>query len=164
MRVRRFALGGGPDSIKILQLLDYFKKQYARSPIAREFAVSVLLANQVANNDIPRQVELLTNTVKEQLTYVADPEGSEYVISPLRLIQSIREHGAAYGDCDDHALLLNTLLSSVGIRTRFLGVKIHGADRFNHVISSALVRGQWQDIDACAKRSSQPEYPERLAI
>lgn len=164
MRVRRFALGGAPDSVRILQLLDYFKKQYARSPIVREFAVGKLQENQVTNNDIRGQVRVLTQVVKDSLIYVRDPDGTEYVISPIRLVKGIQDKGKAYGDCDDHALFLNTLLSSVGIPTRFLGVKLHGANRYNHVISSALVVDEWQDIDPCAKSSTQPKYTERLVL
>lgn len=163
MRVRRFALSG-PDSLSILRLLDHFKKGYSRSPVVREHAVRVLQENCVVNNDLPNQVYAMTRHVKEKMTYVRDPAGSEYVVSPLLLIRDIRERGTAYGDCDDHALLLNTLLTSLGVQTRFLGVKLGGGAKYNHVICSALIGSEWVDIDPCAKRSPQQRYVERLAI
>lgn len=163
MRVRRFALSG-PDSLAIIRLLDYFKRGYARSPVVREHAVSLLSQNCVGNNDKKGQVAVLAQHVKDKLTYVSDPAGSEYVVSPLRLIAQIKETGSAYGDCDDHALLLNSLLSSVGIQTRFLGVKLNGSTKYNHVICSAMTGTEWQDIDACAKRSATQHYQERLVI
>lgn len=163
MRVRRFALSG-PDSVAILRLLDRFKKGYARSPIAREHAVSILQAACVPNNNIEAQVFFITKHVREKMTYVRDPNGAEYIVSPLRLIASIKNSGSAYGDCDDHALLLNTLLTSIGVETRFLGVKIGGSDVYNHVVCSANVRGEWKDIDPCAKKGDEPQYQERLVI
>lgn len=162
-RVRRFALSG-PDSVSILRLLDYFKKQYARSPVVREHTVQVLQDRCVANNDIPTQVSIIAQHVREKMMYVRDPAGSEYVISPLRLIKDIQGKGTAYGDCDDHALLLNTMLGSIGVESRFLGVKIGNSSKYNHVICSALIGTEWRDIDPCAKQSVEPRYVERLTI
>lgn len=162
MKVRRFALSG-PDSLAILRLLDYFKRNYARAPVVRETAVSLLSEACVANNDVRAQVATLTEFVKSKLTYVRDPSGTEYVISPVRLLGQIKEQGTAFGDCDDHALLLNTLMASVGIQCRFLGVKINSV-KYNHVICSAMVGAEWIDIDPCAKRNPQMEYKERLVI
>lgn len=166
LRVRRFVLNEHqPDAISILQHLDFFKRQYARSPFVREATVRLL--HGLWNNDQEGQLHRIVRYVKKHLIYVRDPSATEYVQSPVRLLKRILSQGRAHGDCDDHALLLNAMLESVGIKTRFLGVKLQapGApDRYNHVISSAHVGGQWRDIDACAKDSPQRVYPERLAV
>lgn len=162
-KVRRFALSNTrPDSETILELLDYFRRCYMTSPFVRQATISVL--GELANNDIVSQVQAVVAWVKERLIYVRDPEGAELVHSPNRLLDTIQRRRYAYGDCDDHALLMNSMLGSIGIPTRFVGVKTKGSKKYNHVISSVNVKGEWIDIDPCSKHSVQPEYTEKLII
>lgn len=163
LRVRRFALSNSkPDSVTILEHLDYFKRVYMRDPYVRY--VTVGLFPCMANNDISEQVTIIVDFVKSRLTYVRDPEGAELVQSPVRLIKEIMSIGRAFGDCDDHALLLNTMLGSVGISSRFVGVKTKNSPKYNHVISSVRLKDRWIDIDPCSKFSIQPFYEEKLVI
>lgn len=163
LRVRRFALSDSkPDSVTILEHLDYFKRVYMRDPYVRY--VSVGLMPCLANNAIEDQVSIIVGFVKDRLIYMRDPEGAELVHSPVRLLTQIMGRGRAFGDCDDHALLMNSMLGSLGIQTRFVGVKTKNSPKYNHVICAVKVGADWTDIDPCSKQSIQPFYEEKLVI
>ena len=163
LRVRRFALSGTkPDSITILEHLDYFKRIYMRDPYVRYVAVGLMPC--LANNAIADQVQTIVTFVKDRLIYMRDPEGAELVHSPTRLLKQIMTKGRAFGDCDDHALMLNSMLGSLGIATRFVGVKTGNSAKYNHVISGVKIKSEWVDIDPCSKESIQPFYEEKLVI
>lgn len=57
------------------------------------------------------------------LTYVYDPmtsEAEDYFVHPYLLIKDYTERGFAAGDCDDFAVLVASMLLSVGLTPRFL--------------------------------------------
>lgn len=161
IRVYRFTLN--PDTVQtdILKMLEQIKDQYAKSPFVREFLFNIL--GPLDNNDKDAQIKILSDYVKDTMTYARDPLGVEYVTSPVQHIKRIMVHGYTLGDCDDHALLLNTFLSAMGMKTRFVGVKLNSTLRFNHVIS-CVKNPDWVDIDACAKNSPQRVYDEQLTV
>lgn len=161
IKVYRFPLKKETVQTDILQLLEEIKDQYARSPYVREFLFTIL--GRLDNNDKESQIEILTDFVKDNMVYMRDPLGVEYVTSPVQHIRRYMEHGYTTGDCDDHALLLNTFLSAMGMKTRFVGVKLNSATRFNHVIS-CVKNPDWIDIDACAKQLPQRKYDEQLTV
>jgi transglutaminase-like putative cysteine protease len=96
------------------------------------------------------------------MRYLMDPEGGEYFIDPLALIQQIQGVGYAYGDCDDHVGLLNAMARSVGFETRAVGVHLNDPVLWDHVISQVNVMGNWLDIDPCVKTNETPKYREKL--
>jgi len=150
-----------PDAYSIISILQGLSEQFARDATVREFTVNDVLCSR-RNNDIETHVQAITDFVMEYLIYTRDPAGSEYVISPINLIGQLKAGQSPAGDCDDHVLLLNSMLGSVGVPTKVVGVKLNGSDLFNHVISSVLVGNQWRDIDPCAKEVEQPIYDDKL--
>jgi len=137
-------------------------RTYAITPAIREFAISLLKG--LRNNDQLGQANRLIDFVRKNLTYVRDPVGSEYIISPVRLLQQYQTNSYMAGDCDDHVLLLNALLGAVGISTKAVGVKFGNTDKFNHVVSGIQLRGQLYLVDPCAKMLPQPGYKETLMV
>jgi len=118
----------------------------------------------LSNNDILGQVNRAVSFVRQNVTYIRDPVDSEYVISPVRMLDSFTATGYMAGDCDDHVMLLNTMLGSVGIQTKFVGVKFGNASEYNHVISGIFVGGQMYLVDPCAKGSTQPTYSDIITV
>lgn len=118
------------------------------------------------DNDQAGQVRAVLAAVQSHLVYVRDPINAEYVISPVRLIETINQRGVAQGDCDDHVMLFNSALGSLGFVTKFVGVKFPPgkATDFNHVISGVGYQGRLYLIDPCAKDGEQPDYQETLII
>jgi len=143
-----------PDANQIITALSNFAEQYGANPIMRQFVESIMPRN-MGNNDLPAQYNAVASFVLNNLTYMADPNGVEYVISPLILIGKILENGTAYGDCDDHVLLFNSMLNSIGFETHVVAVKadVLQPDLFTHVLSLVKLAGQNYFFDACNKEN-----------
>ena len=148
------------DASQIVGTLNQLAEQFGTMPEVREFTVSVL--GLVANNDISQQVYVIADFVRSKMIYVLDPAGTEYIISPCRLIEQIQTQGYSHGDCDDHVLLLNSMLRSIGLNAVAVAVKLYQADYHDHVISSVDINGVWRDIDPCAKNGYQPTYTQQV--
>lgn len=91
--------------------------------------------------------------VRDRIEYVNDP-GSEFVKEPLYTL----EVGA--GDCDDHAVLLASLLRSIGFETRFVFITNHVY--IQALIPEALKRYQssgWVNLDSTCSNCEFGELP-----
>lgn len=152
---------GEPDAPQILAYLQQLSVHFGRSPYVREAARRILPV-LFRQNDQPAIAQALVNFVRNNIVYVHDPEGGEFVVSPIVMLQDIFSGTSPIGDCDDHVLLLNSMARSLGIETHVVGVKLYAKDRWDHVISSLLIGGRWIDVDPCAKGGWQPDYRERL--
>lgn len=142
---------------ELVRIRDY----YSQFPFVRRCAIE--FGAPETNNDLDGLFKNLVAFVKNKVRYVPDPVGFEWVTAPDVLLADILQKGIAYGDCDCHCLLLNTLLASVGFQTRFIAVKLPPATgQFDHVICGVLVNSRWTDVDTCAKSTPQPQYVERL--
>ena len=130
--------------------------------MVREVAVEQLVG--LSDNDIPNQIARLLSFVRERMVYVADPVNAEYIISPIRLLQQIHDRGYSNGDCDDHVMLFNTMLGSIGITTKFVGVKLGGASDYNHVISGVMIGDKMTLLDPCSKSGVDREYTDILTV
>jgi transglutaminase-like putative cysteine protease len=61
-------------------------------------------------------VYLIQNWVRDNIAYVYDPPDVEWIQTPPQTLK------IGTGDCDDKAILVNAMLSSVGFQTQFLAV------------------------------------------
>jgi len=157
------ALGGSdPDAYQILQILDSLGQQFARMPIIRESAVRIV--GRASDNDTSEQLRTILEFIRNNVKYVRDPSGSEYVISPLRMLQQIASGGYSQGDCDDHVLLFNSLVGSLGFAVRPVGVHLYSQSVFDHVISQVMYNSRWIDVDPCQKSGETPTYASKLVI
>lgn len=152
---------GRADAPVILAYLRQFADYYGRSPFIREFA-RIILPAFTADNDQFVIVQALASWVRDHVTYLQDPAGAEYFIDPIALITQWQQNGKAYGDCDDHVLLLNSLLNSTGFETRVVGVHLNDRVLWDHVISSVRIGGKWVDIDPCLKTNEARNYTQKL--
>jgi len=97
--------------------------------VVKEFARSVLGSVNLTNQELPRNIfnaMVIYNSVRTYgIKYVSDPwkvAGNEIldnVYFPRELLYY------KTGDCDDHAILLASLLESIGIRTAFILTSDH---------------------------------------
>lgn len=148
---------------KILNELAKIRDYYAQFPFVRRTAIH--FGEPRGDNDLESLFSNLVDFVKQRMTYLPDPYGFEFVTAPDILLSEIIQRGTAYGDCDDHVLLLNTVLASVGFRTGFAAVKMSpSSEMFDHVISQVLYNDTWTDVDPCAKHVDQPIYEEKLIV
>lgn len=149
-----------PDSHTIIATLQFVVDQFGRDPRIRQKALTLI--SSLANNDVLRNAYTLLRWVASRMTYLADPDGGEFVQTPIVLLRQIEAKGNAYGDCDDHVVLLGALLVSIGIPAEVVGVKIFGSPYYNHVVVQFPCNGRMVTMDPCAKNAPPPEYRERL--
>lgn len=99
----------------------------------REFTLGVLRQYGIGSHDYINEARAIGDYVKNNVVYRRDPEGVEQLLDPLLMIQDIQQNRAA-GDCDDMALLIATMLLSVGCQPYFRTVRYNGTwGPYNHI-------------------------------
>ena len=149
-----------PDAFTIIASIQFVIDQFGRDPRIR--AATLPLLSSRVNNDIRNNASTVAAFVMRKMVYLADPDGGEFIQTPLVLLNTIGLKGFAYGDCDDHVVLLGAMLVSIGIPARAVAVKLHGSEFYNHVVIDYLYQGQSILIDPCAKNVPTPAYRDRL--
>ena len=149
-----------PDAFTIIASIQFVIDQFGRDPRIR--AATLPLLSSRINNDIRNNATTVAAFVMRKMVYLADPDGGEFIQTPLVLLNTIGLKGFAYGDCDDHVVLLGAMLVSIGIPARAVAVKLHGSEFYNHVVIDYLYQGQSILIDPCAKNVPTPAYRDRL--
>jgi len=96
------------------------------------------------------------------LTYVYDPmvqESEDYFVHPYLLIKDYTERGFAAGDCDDFAVLVASMLLSVGLTPRFLlwAQNSDAPDAYTH-ITTALYTPDYKYPDLKNLYAGWPYY------
>ncbi|MEI7479786.1 MAG: transglutaminase domain-containing protein [Actinomycetes bacterium] len=152
--------GDRPDAESIVQHLQSLVEIFGRHPDVRAAALRIITSTK--DNDQPHHAAMLLGWVRSRMVYLADPDGAEWFISPLVTLATLAAGRPAYGDCDDHVLMLGSLLQSIGIPVVVQGVKLNGPN-YDHVMLAALINGRWTDMDPCAKGGmATPFYGDRL--
>ena len=93
---------------KIKNAMDY------TNPITRDFALTLIPNTHDGNYNIA-QICDLWEAVDKKWTYVNDPKGSDYYSPASRTIQL-----GLKGDCDDFAIIVGSLVQSIGGSTRIV--------------------------------------------
>lgn len=78
--------------------------------------------------------------VRDEIRYVLDPEGVEMLHDPVTVLRI----GA--GDCDDKAILLASLLLSIGHTPRFIALAFQ-PELFEHVWVQDRINNRWIDLE-----------------
>jgi transglutaminase-like putative cysteine protease len=149
-----------PDAHTIIAAIQFVIEQFGRDPRVRQ-ATLQLLGSRI-NNDLDAHARTVARWVMSRMVYLPDPDGGEFIQTPLVLLQTIAEKGVAYGDCDDHVVLLGAMLNSIGIPARAVAVKLGGTEWFDHVVIEYPANGRTVTMDPCAKFGAAPRYLERL--
>jgi transglutaminase-like putative cysteine protease len=119
------------------------------SPQIRSTAVSLAMQQKT---DIDK-IRNVFNFVKSRMRYIRDNAFMETVASSDFHLKSFVQSGYAAGDCDDHVVLLGSLLTSIGYPVRIVTVRVRpGYGAFDHVYLEVLIRGTWIPLDATNKR------------
>lgn len=102
--------------------------------------------------DFEGEAERLHAFVRDQIRYVRDTDGVELLHDPVTLLET----GA--GDCDDKAILLASLLGSIGHQTRFVAVAFE-PDIYSHVWVQDYLGGAWVDLEPTEPLPSGESVP-----
>jgi len=125
----RSGSGGVTDT---LRLMAQVAKQYKVDPVVRQTAARVI--SSAPEKDDLAEAAALQNWVRANIRYTGDVLDTETLQTPDYTLQE------AYGDCDDQAMLLATMLMAVGIPAAYCAVGVDG-EPFSHVLTFACLRG-----------------------
>jgi transglutaminase-like putative cysteine protease len=103
--------------------------------IVRNLAVSIVSPNSES------PVISLHMYVYEGVKYVDDPKGEEYIATPCETILT------GGGDCEDHAILLASMLESVGIDAKIIWLK--GEHTFVGIQIGEEINTEIEKIQGC---------------
>lgn len=83
----------------------------------------------------------IRNFVRRNIRFTRDIRDVETLTNPVRLLE-IRQ-----GDCDDHAMLVASLLESIGHPTRFTAIGVSPFGGFSHVYAETKIGEKWYPVE-----------------
>lgn len=107
-----------------------------RYPV-RDLALKIVRRN--GNKDYIGEVKSIHAWVKKNIRYVKDIRGIETVQTPEKTIE------IGQGDCDDHSVLVATLLETIGHMTRFKAIGF-APNIFQHVYAETMLGPQTKNM------------------
>ena len=125
----RSGSGGVTDTLKLMAQV---AKQYKVDPVIRQTAARAIQA--APEKDDLAEAAALQDWVRTNIRYTGDVLDVETLQTPDYTLQE------GYGDCDDQATLLATMLLAVGIPAAYCAVGVDG-EPFSHVMAFAGLRG-----------------------
>ena len=123
-------VGGADDRIHYIKKMI---RKYRYDPHVREIAATVLTRKngsggwKVPEKDWSAEVKAMFNFVRKNVRYTRDTVGRDMYASPNRSL------AANSGDCDCYAILLGSLLQSVGYPIVLRIIQTHGNKTWNHI-------------------------------
>lgn len=117
----------------------------------------------------PAAIRALFNWVKHNIGYCPDPVDLEMIQTPPRTLST------GYGDCDDQAILLATMLATIGLATRFKAVGgvgeewsgnegDTGGESYSHVYSQVRLGDRWMALDTIVASSYPGWEPPDITV
>lgn len=123
------ALPSGVAGVKqTLKLMSALVKGGKKSGVVRAKALE--LTQHLRQKDRLGEIQALWFFVKNNIRYVRDINGVETVHTPEQVLRQ------ESGDCDDKALLLASLLESIGHPSAFIAIGTQQPGKFSHVMAA----------------------------
>jgi hypothetical protein len=113
--------------------------------INRDYKDTIItkLAKTLQRQNNEETVKAVYDWVVRNVPYKNDPEGVERLTAPIHFVQ----RNQVGGDCDDMVMMICSLLSALGIKTR-IKVLAWRRKEFTHVTCEAKINGNWVELDA----------------
>ncbi|MHB8071871.1 MAG: transglutaminase-like domain-containing protein [Candidatus Cryosericum sp.] len=129
----------GPAGIVVtLDMMSKIVRQYKTSLTVRNLATSI--TQQLPGKDYRGEIEAVQRWVKNNIRYVRDVSDVETLQTPEALLQS------RSGDCDDQAMMVATLLESIGHPTGFVAVGF-SPNEYDHVYAITRLGTAWLSVE-----------------
>ena len=134
IRTIRSGRGGTSDTLNIMRRL---VKAGRKNPLIRQTALDVV--RPVDERNWKGEIIALQEFVKKRVRYTRDPVDVECVQEPWVTLQQ------GQGDCDDSAILLASLLETVGHPTKLRAISMNPLrkNQFCHVLVMTRVGDAW---------------------
>ncbi len=121
-----------------LRLMSRVVKRSKKHPIIRELATRIV--RNVPGKNYPAELQAIQTWVKNNIRYTQDVRGVETLQYPAVTLQM------GQGDCDDHAILVASLLEAIGKPTRFIAIGFQ-PNQCAHVLTEARVGTNWLTVE-----------------
>ena len=143
MEVPHMTLMAVPDgqagTVATLKMMVDLARQFRRDPYIRTLTAG-LVRNLEAKN-YTAEVDTVFNWVRDNVRYTLDINNVETIQWPTKTIE------LGYGDCDDMATLLASMLESIGHPARFAALAFEPGPAFDHVLVQTQVGNRWIPLD-----------------
>jgi transglutaminase-like putative cysteine protease len=139
LNARLSGIPSGRDGVKAtLNHMADFARASLKAPdqTIRRCAAQIFRNSAVPPRKWLREIGALQAFVQRNIRYQKDPDGLELVQTPEATLM------LGYGDCDDQATLLASLLLSSGHPCKFTAVGF-GGNSFSHVLVEAKAGERW---------------------
>ena len=103
-------------------------------------------ANQITlgcSDDLCR-VHRIYNWVQENIDFQDDPDKYERLIAPDLALQTIKQYGKLYEDCDSMTALMGSLLKALGIQVKITMAQTDNSNDLSHVYIRAYINQNGQ--------------------
>lgn len=115
-------------------------------PAVVDAAVAIVRA--IHGRDRPALIDEIAGWAAARLMFLEDPRiAGDWIRTPAKLLEEVRRHGVARGDCDDAAVLVAALGLAVGIPARFHAVAFSRGGPFQHVWTELFDGEKWVVVD-----------------
>ena len=138
-RLRNIASGEAGTDSTVGIMADLVNASLKR-PTVRILTHRILSKANLSSRDETAIVRAVYNWIKKNIRYVKDPVGVETIQSP-EITLRVRA-----GDCDDHVVLISSMLKSVGVPVRY-SVVGKSRDRFSHINLESFIGDRWTATD-----------------
>lgn len=165
---------GGLDAVRktlrdMVAIVRKYRTDVTSVTLARQILVSQGIRD--ARREKPACIRFLHCWVRDSIIYMPDPQEVEMLQTPPRTIE------VGTGDCDDKAILLATLLATIGFATRFKAVGGVGAEwsgdendeggeadtvPYTHVFSEVRLGTRWLPCDTIVANSTPGWEPPNI--
>jgi len=127
-----------------LRIMSRLVKHYKKNMQIRSLALA-LVADVPGHKNWTAQIKAIHAFVRDSIQYVRDVRGVETIATPIKTLE-FRQ-----GDCDDQAVLLASLLESIGHPTRFVAIKQTTFGPFVHVYTETKIGNKWYPLETTEK-------------
>ena len=133
--IKNMTLGDGlQGNMQTISFMSKVAKEKAGHPVVRAFATKILQIYNTPSHQYKDEALNIGEFVQKHVRYVRDPRDHELLQDPVMMIEQIDKQGFTSGDCDDMALLIATLLLSVGHNPLFRTVRYQNdSGNYNHI-------------------------------
>ncbi len=123
-----------------LQLMSQLVRRYKKAIPIRQLAFSIIDRVR-GHKNFGAQVRAIHRYMRNNIQFVKDVNGVETLATPIKTLEYRK------GDCDDQAVLIATLLESIGHPTRFVAVKMSTFGPFVHVYTETKIGAKWVPVE-----------------
>jgi len=150
-------LDGDPGVEQTIRQMRRLIHQGKQDPKVHELAAQILRKANVPAYDWEGEARAIYEAVRRNLRFTRDVDGNETLHGAADIIR------LGIGDCDDHTVLICSLLKTIGCDCRIVTIATDPGGEFSHVYPEAEVNGRWVALDAARRHPAFGKSPEHYS-